>query len=240
MIQINKHLLSLAMGISLVATVPTVAFADQPLRIDPTLEISASESAQLQKLFPLMGLDPKSDQGDAVVNVLVTPLPTATPVSTPVPSPTSEPDSRSVVEPVFQTLSTNTQQVLPLPPEDVIGISTYFSRFHPGVDLRAKIGTPVLSTLPGEVIEIGYEAAGYGKYIVVAHQFNGVIYKSLYAHLRAVLVKVGEQVNADTQIGEVGLTGHTTGPHLHFEIHKEDTPIDPLAFFMANKIALAK
>lgn len=141
-------------------------------------------------------------------------------------------------------ISTNkpasTEKVMPIASDDVVGISTFFTRFHPGIDLRAPVGTPIRAILPGVVNEVGFEKGGYGKYIVLVHHVNGKTYFSLYAHMKETKVSVGDDVNSGTVIGEVGLTGHTTGAHLHFEIHTDNQAIDPLAFFTGKSLASAK
>lgn len=134
--------------------------------------------------------------------------------------------------------SVSTQKIYPIAPDDLIGISTYFSRFHPGVDYRAKLGTPIHAILPGVVNEISYERGGYGRYIVLVHHVDGKTLFSLYAHMRETNVIVGDTVEAGEKIGEVGLTGHTTGPHLHFELHDSNIAMDPTRFFSKNNIAM--
>ncbi len=113
---------------------------------------------------------------------------------------------------------------LPVAREDYKGISTYFSSFHPGVDIRAKLYSKIHPVQYGKVIEIGYERGGYGKYIVIEHE-SGL--QSLYAHLAEVQVKLGDEVKEDSTLGLVGLTGHTTGPHIHFEFHAQGKSVNP-------------
>ncbi len=134
--------------------------------------------------------------------------------------------------------SISTQKIMPIGPDDLVGISTYFSRFHPGVDYRAKIGTTIRAMLPGTVNEVGFERGGYGRYIVLVHHVDGKTIFSLYAHMRQTTVAVGGTVDAGQKIGEVGLTGHTTGPHLHFEIHDDFRAMDPMKFFASNILAM--
>jgi murein DD-endopeptidase MepM/ murein hydrolase activator NlpD len=97
------------------------------------------------------------------------------------------------------------------------------SEFHAGVDLGAPRGTPVYAAAAGEVIQSHYKS-GYGNLIIIKHG----TYKTYYAHLRRFLVRKGERVEKGQQIGQVGSTGFTTGPHLHYEIHKNGTALDPL------------
>jgi murein DD-endopeptidase MepM/ murein hydrolase activator NlpD len=97
-------------------------------------------------------------------------------------------------------------------------------RFHHGVDIAAPEGTPIYPAMSGRVIFSG-EEAGYGNIVVVDHR-NGYITK--YAHNRVNLVKEGDHVDAATVIAEVGNSGVSTGPHLHFEARYKDKSIDPI------------
>ena len=94
---------------------------------------------------------------------------------------------------------------------------------HNGVDLGAPVGTPVLASASGKVIisRTGGWNGGYGTYIVVSHS-NGT--QTLYAHLSSNSVSVGDTVDQGETIGAIGLTGKTTGPHLHFEIRGARNP----------------
>lgn len=112
----------------------------------------------------------------------------------------------------------------PVAPEDFKGISTGFSRKHPGEDIRANYGAQVRAIQAGVVETVGYEIGGYGNYVVIMHD-NGV--RTLYAHLRRVNVEVGESVLLETIIGFVGSTGRSTGPHIHFEIRADGAYVNP-------------
>lgn len=90
----------------------------------------------------------------------------------------------------------------------------FWSR-HPGIDIGAPKGTPVVASDSGYVIQAGWNNAGYGFMILINHG-NG--YVTRYAHLSALNVEVGESVKKGQLIGRVGSTGNSTGPHLHFEI----------------------
>lgn len=122
-------------------------------------------------------------------------------------------------------------RVLPISSTHVLGISSFFNRFHHGIDIRAPIGTPVLAMHAGVVTTVAYEAGGYGRYVVIEHSEQGSTVTALYAHLKEASVKEGDQVDAATKIGSVGMTGRTTGPHLHFEISQDTGLIDPLRYF---------
>lgn len=104
-------------------------------------------------------------------------------------------------------------------------ITTYFSWVHPGIDLAAPFGTPIHPIAPGTVIKAGWDNTGYGNMVEIDHG-NG--YKSLYAHMDKIMVKVGQSVTDSDEIGDIGITGNTTGPHTHLEISKDGTRINPL------------
>jgi len=98
-------------------------------------------------------------------------------------------------------------------------------QFHGGVDFRANVGTPIMASLDG-TISVVSENWLYGKYIIMSHG-NG--YKTIYGHLNAYSVKQGEKVARGRKIGEVGNTGYSTGPHLHFGIYdKNNRLVNPL------------
>lgn len=96
-------------------------------------------------------------------------------------------------------------------------------KFHHGTDYRGKHGTPVVAAGAGTVTKAG-RMGGYGNVIFVDHG-NGVVTR--YAHLRRIEVKVGATVAAGDRIGQVGSTGRTTGPHLHFEVRLHERSVDP-------------
>jgi len=97
--------------------------------------------------------------------------------------------------------------------------------FHPGIDLPAPPGTPVGAADPGNVIFAGYDAGGYGNVVEIAHG-GGVV--SIYAHLSALAVRVGQSVATGTRVGRVGSSGESTGPHLHFEVRVRGAAVDPV------------
>lgn len=104
-------------------------------------------------------------------------------------------------------------------------------KMHWGLDFTADVGTNVYSTGNGEVVEIETKMWGYGKSIVIDHGFG---YRSRYAHLSEFDVKVGDKVVRGQIIGKVGSTGKSTGPHLHYEIEKNGTKINPVHFFHSD------
>ncbi len=96
-------------------------------------------------------------------------------------------------------------------------------KFHRGDDIRAKSGTPVFSAGDGVVVLAGRQG-GYGNVIYVDHG-GGVITR--YGHLRRIQTTLGSAISAGQQIGQVGSTGRTTGPHLHFEVRLDGRAVDP-------------
>lgn len=97
--------------------------------------------------------------------------------------------------------------------------------FHAGVDFPVPGGTPVRAAGGGCVSTIGWDPAGYGRYIVMSHRAGMT---SLYAHLAATTVRNGACVPTGARIGTVGATGNATGPHLHFELRLRGALVDPL------------
>jgi len=113
-------------------------------------------------------------------------------------------------------------------------MSQGFHIFHPGIDLASEYGTSIKPIMAGTVEEAGFSPFGYGNVIIIDHG-NGL--ESLYAHLYKIEVKKGNEVSLSTEIGLVGVTGHSTGPHLHLEIHKNGIPINPLTILPPLKEA---
>jgi murein DD-endopeptidase MepM/ murein hydrolase activator NlpD len=99
------------------------------------------------------------------------------------------------------------------------------NRFHAGIDYPARSGTPVGSAGRGRVVSAGWDPSGYGNLVVIEHP-QGV--RSMYAHLSRISVDRGQQVVAGSRVGDVGATGFSTGPHLHFELRLGGAALDPL------------
>jgi murein DD-endopeptidase MepM/ murein hydrolase activator NlpD len=96
-------------------------------------------------------------------------------------------------------------------------------RFHNGVDLVARLGTSVGAAMSGTVAAIGFNA-NYGRYVFLQHPG----YQTMYAHLNRIVVSTGQRIAQGQKIGELGNTGYSTGPHLHFSIYRGAEPVDPL------------
>ena len=97
-------------------------------------------------------------------------------------------------------------------------------RFHQGIDIANSRGTNIVAAAKGTVTFAGYKG-GYGKAIIINH---GHGYTTLYAHNSSLSANVGDKVNKGDIISKMGSTGRSTGSHLHFEIHKNNKPIDPM------------
>ena len=102
-----------------------------------------------------------------------------------------------------------------------------FERNHEGIDLRAAVGTPVYAAHPGEILYAGDRITGYGNMVVVRDPSNQLA--TVYAHASQILVREGSKVKQGQRIALSGNTGHSSGPHLHFEVRAGSTPLDPLA-----------
>lgn len=106
-------------------------------------------------------------------------------------------------------------------------ISRGVTATHDGLDIMAPTGTPIYAALPGVVLYNGCEFSGYGNLIILAH---GNDLYTLYAHNSRNIARFGAKVGAGERIAEVGSTGRSSAPHLHFEIRHESTPIEPRYF----------
>lgn len=101
-------------------------------------------------------------------------------------------------------------------------------KFHGGLDFAAPQGTPIYATANGTVKVAGNLGNGYGNHVVINHGYG---YETLYGHMYRISVRNGRQVKRGEILGYVGSTGKSTGPHVHYEVHKNGRPIDPVYFF---------
>lgn len=128
--------------------------------------------------------------------------------------------------------------IQPVSNKDLTRIGSYFGtrmdpfykvkKFHEGVDFTAPVGTEIYASGNGVVIKTGRNFGGYGNQVIIDH---GYTYTTLYAHLSKILVRPGEKVKRGQIIGLVGNTGKSTAPHLHYEVRKNQRPINPIYFF---------
>ncbi len=178
-------------------------------------------------------------------------LPVATPVASSVASsaamlvatPVSTPAATPAATPVATPKSVAAAAVKPdcIAPVTGLVVSCFGNRMHPilkkmefhsGIDIDVPTGTPIKAFLSGKVISAGWEN-GYGYCVRLEHS-GGL--NSVYAHCSKVLVKKGQQVDKGATIANVGSTGLSTGPHLHFEIRKGEKAVDPLSYINLKKV----
>jgi murein DD-endopeptidase MepM/ murein hydrolase activator NlpD len=108
------------------------------------------------------------------------------------------------------------------------GYGWRWGRMHRGIDIAAPVGTPVLAAAPGVIVSSGWNSGGYGNLVEIRHADGSL---TLYAHNNRVLVQAGQMVDQGQQIAEMGSTGFSTGPHLHFEVHPAGKgAANPIAF----------
>lgn len=128
--------------------------------------------------------------------------------------------------------------IQPVSNHDLRRLSSYFGyrtdpyykvqKFHEGVDFSAPIGTDIYATGDGTVISAERSMGGYGNQIIIDHGFG---YKTMYAHLQSFKIKTGEKVTRGQIIGTIGSTGKSTSPHLHYEVWKSNSPVNPINYF---------
>jgi murein DD-endopeptidase MepM/ murein hydrolase activator NlpD len=103
------------------------------------------------------------------------------------------------------------------------------NRMHNGTDMAGSYGTAIYATADGVVTHAGWDS-GFGRQVTIRHDF-GV--STLYAHLSQVRVEVGQRVSRGERIGDMGNSGRSTGTHLHYEVHLNGTPVNPMTFIKA-------
>jgi murein DD-endopeptidase MepM/ murein hydrolase activator NlpD len=105
---------------------------------------------------------------------------------------------------------------------------TGLTQMHEGVDISNRVGTPVIAPADGIVSGTGNDWA-HGKIVIISHGFGMI---TRYSHLSKILVGVGQKVRRGDKIAEVGTTGKTTGPHLHYEVRLNGIPVNPLRYIL--------
>lgn len=141
------------------------------------------------------------------------------------------------------TMLSSIPAILPIAIKDYGRISAGFGwrihpiyktrKFHEGMDFTGTIGTPIYATGDGEIITADNER-GYGKKIVIDHGYG---YRTVYAHLSAYNVKKRQKVKRGEVIGFLGNTGKSTGPHLHYEVRKNNRTLDPVNYYFNDLTA---
>jgi murein DD-endopeptidase MepM/ murein hydrolase activator NlpD len=137
-----------------------------------------------------------------------------------------------------EKLAASIPAIQPLANNDLRRVGSYFgyrtdpfykvAKFHEGMDFTAPVGTPIHATGDGVVLKVERERGGYGNSILISHGFS---YETLYAHLSKINVQRGQVIKRGQVIGLVGNTGKSTAPHLHYEVHKSGSPINPINYF---------
>jgi hypothetical protein len=148
--------------------------------------------------------------------------------------------SWSVTEPIDEVYKVETyipeksELAYKLPTPVFYGISQKFYLGHPGLDIRSPLGSDVVSIANGVVELVEFSNLGYGRRVIVRHA-DGL--KSMYAHFGLVEARVGQVVAAGTKLGEIGMSGWTTGPHLHLEVYKDGVAVNPLIYLHESIVA---
>ena len=137
-----------------------------------------------------------------------------------------------------QQLLSHTPAIQPVSNKDLNRIASGFGyrvdpvyktvKFHEGLDFAAPQGTPIYATADGTVTTAGNTGNGYGNHVIINHGYG---YETLFGHMVRVKVRAGEMIKRGQVIGWVGSTGKSTGPHCHYEVHKNGEKIDPIYFF---------
>lgn len=137
-----------------------------------------------------------------------------------------------------EQLLSHTPAIQPVSNKDLTRIASGFGyridpiyktmKMHEGLDFTAPTGTPIYATADGIVTTAGNTSNGFGNHVVINHGYG---YETLYGHMFRVKVKEGQAVKRGEVIGYVGSTGKSTGPHCHYEVHKNGQKIDPVYFF---------
>jgi murein DD-endopeptidase MepM/ murein hydrolase activator NlpD len=205
--------------------------ASMPIRIDPQFNPKRANenlSAELQRRQ-----QQQASQGP--INIEVPPPAAALPprglvASAPAPAGSYNPSIRLPVGETVSPDSSNQSSSHIWPAKGVLtsGYGMRWGRMHKGIDIAAPVGTPVVASAPGVIVTAGWNSGGYGNLVEIQHPDGSL---TLYAHNNRILVRRGQEVTQGQQIAEMGSTGHSTGPHTHFEVHPTGRgAVNPIAF----------
>ncbi len=113
------------------------------------------------------------------------------------------------------------------------GYGWRWGRMHSGIDIAADVGTPIYAAASGVVAYAGWNSGGYGNMVEIKHPDGSM---TRYAHMNSIYVQNGQRIGQSEQIGEMGSTGFSTGPHLHFEVHPvaSNGAVNPMAYLPAQ------
>ena len=134
-----------------------------------------------------------------------------------------DPATGEVVKEIDPTIAWPVQGIITLE----FAQSSGYQVFHTGIDIANTLGTSITPFMQGEVVYAGEIFWGYGKHIIIEHGDN---IRSIYAHLDKIYVFEGQKVNIGDEIGRMGSTGWSAGPHLHLEIRVYGIPVNPRVF----------
>jgi murein DD-endopeptidase MepM/ murein hydrolase activator NlpD len=192
----------------------TAASALQPVAL-PAPQEPSTEQANVT-------LSSALEQGLAVANK---PEPTPPPLEKASRSRTSEEEAEPATEKLF---------VRPGAGRLTSPYGRRWGRLHAGIDLAAGMGSPIRAVTNATVLSAGTES-GYGRVVRLVHS-DGTV--TVYAHMSSILVSKGERVSAGQQVGREGNTGRSTGPHLHFEVRVNGTPVNPVTWLRKRGVAV--
>jgi len=143
----------------------------------------------------------------------------------------SETKNIQILDPASGEVVKEIDPVIAWPVQGVITLefaqSSPYQIFHTGIDIANDPGTSITPFVDGEVVYAGEIFWGYGKHIIIDHGDN---IRSIYAHLDKIYVFKGQKVVIGDEIGKMGSTGWSTGPHLHFEVRVYGIPVNPRVF----------
>lgn len=206
--------IALAVGaIALKETKAATPIKKQPKSTVPKKRSLPSKNFSPSRHSSLVGTASFNEQGDNIVRESVAPeLP---PLSTP----------ENYLPDIPSTFS---GYIYPAKGTLTSGYGWRWGKMHKGIDIAAPIGTPVVAAASGKVVWAGWNRGGYGNMVKILHADGNV---TLYAHNSRVLVFPGQIVRQGEQIAQIGSTGYSTGPHLHFEIHPNgQNAVNPMAY----------
>ena len=150
---------------------------------------------------------------------------------------TSQEDSLSELEKLLQTkkeVLIHTPSIWPVQGWVTSGFGfrtnpfTGLTQMHEGLDISNRVGIPITATADGIISDVGSDWA-HGRILVISHGFGMI---TRYSHLNKVLVRVGQKVKRGDKIAEVGTSGKTTGPHLHYEVRLNGIPVNPMRYIL--------
>jgi murein DD-endopeptidase MepM/ murein hydrolase activator NlpD len=215
-----------------VLQVPSVAGIIHSVRVDETVsEIAALYEADAGEIVDFAPNALASDpnllrEGSTILVPGGRVLPPAAPAIRPSPPVVAASDSDEDTPASITAPASNFGFIWPR----VDSITSYYGPTHPlGIDIDAEVGSPIFAAAAGQVVFAGGDpCCSYGLYVEIEHE--GGTYTTLYAHMGTIAVELGQFVEQGQLLGTIGLTGRTTGAHIHFEIRRDGIHQDPLLY----------